>query len=197
MNNLALTCKAAFEALGSREMRVLEAENSMLSAALFNATMPDFIEVVRNFNDARGGPQCNCDECHYLMLVREAWCAQDTHRCALWPAWDAMLERLGVSVDHGTDEEYIRVCPLLPRCPDFQSENKTLQLHVTQYGLKTIDSRDSAAAVVKKHDQWTARMHVVGSWGRPVTSMQDPRIAEWHRIFHAIEQLDGDEFRGL
>lgn len=192
MSLLALTCTAAFEAIGSREIRVLEAENARLSAALFNACMPPFIDVVRDFNDAERGPQCNCDECHYLMLVREAWCAQPEYRCKLWPAWDDMLARLGVSVDPGTDEESIRVCPLLPRCPNFKSDNEVLQIHVERYGLQDIDNRDSPAAVVKMHDKWTARMQVVGSWGRPVTSMQDPRIAQWHSIFKAIEQMQVD-----
>jgi hypothetical protein len=190
MNRLALTCTAAFEALGAREIRVLSEENTRLSAALFNACMPSFLEVVRRFNDAEGGPQCNCDSCRYLMLVREAWCAEPQHTCKLWLAWDDLLARLGVSVDPGSDEFARRVCALMPKCAGFKSDNEILQMQVDRYGPQDVENRDSPAAVVKMHDKWVSRMQVVGSWGRPVASMQDPRIAEWQRLFQAIEQME-------
>ena len=189
MNLLPFTCTGAFQALNAWHLRELEQENSRLRVALFNASMPKFKDVICNFNDSKLGPQCNCAQCHWLGLVRENWCQEDGGRCKLWTAWDDMLARLNVSVDDGNMCEGLRMCVMIPPCQNFESADLTLQGHVRRRFEDEFEYRDCNAAVVKMHGRWTSRMCLVGAWGRPIDSMDDPRVEEWQRIFVAVEQM--------
>ena len=207
LQKLALTCHSAFEALGQHESLVLRRQNEAMRVELFNTMMPTFETVVRCFNDARGGPQCTCSDCQHMGLIHQHWHDDWQGPCTLWPAWEALLLRLNISVDAQLEadlgilvpwwdgQELATVCPELRDHEDlcrFFSDN--INDPFTARAFSTLGWEDavqprSEAAVTQWTGRWTHRMHVVGAWGRPARAWEDPRIAEWTRLLAAVREL--------
>lgn len=207
LQTLAMTCHSAFEVLGQHEAVQLRRQNEAMRVELFNTTMPTFATVVRCFNDSRGGPQCTCDNCQHMGLIHHNW-HDDWHGpCMLWPAWEALLQRLEVSVDPQPEAEIGLLVPwwdshsLALSCPELeQHEDLSRFFHecihdpYTARAFTTLGWEDgsrppSEAAVTQWSGRWTQHMQIVGAWGQPARSMQDPRVAEWTRLLHAVREL--------
>jgi hypothetical protein len=207
MQHLAYTCRSAFEALGQHEAVALRRENEAMRVELFNATMPTFTSVVQSFNDARGGPQCTCHNCQHMGLIHHNW-HDDWHGpCTLWPAWEALLERVQVRCDPQLDADQGVPMPwwdshtLEKSCPEVSAHVRlalffSASMHDPDTGRAycTHNWEDegrarSGAAVTQWRGRWVQSMHVVGAWGSPARSWADPRIAEWARIMEAVREL--------
>ena len=207
LQQLSYTCRSAFEVLGQHEAVVLRRENEAMRVELFNMTMPTFAVVVRNFNDARDGPQCTCSNCQHMGLIHNNWHDDWQGPCTLWPAWEDFLQRLQVSVDPQHDVDIGILVPWLdshtlgPSCAELcahihLSHFFSDRIHDPHSSIAfdahcwedTVHSR-SEAAVTKWRGRWTQHMQVVGAWGALARSMQDPRVAEWTRLLSAVRDL--------
>lgn len=207
LQTLAMTCHSAFEALGQHEAVALRRQNEALRVELFNATMPTFASVVRSFNDARDGPQCTCHNCQHMGLIHYNW-HDDWHGpCTLWPAWEALLERLQIVADPQLDADVGVFVPWWDS-HTLERSSTALYAHAQLSNFFSDPTQDptagrafsthnwedgspprSDAAVTQWRGRWVQSLQVVGAWGQPARSWQDPRVGEWTRLMHAVREM--------
>ena len=207
LQNLAFTCRSAFEALAQHEVQELRQQNEALRVELFNVSMPSFENVVAHFNDSRRGPQCNCTECQHLGLIHEHWQEDASNECTLWPSWETLLARLEIRVDpqdsvvlglavpwwnsHACELASPVLCQHVRLSAYFCGTRSACTAHACHSHFYEDCARSgSTAAVTQWRGKWTKQMQVVGAWGPPARCWDDPRINEWTRLFAAVHDLD-------
>lgn len=214
MQKLSLTCTGAYEALGNYRLNELENENEVTRVNLFNVSMPQFREVVKCFNDSKLGPQCNCWDCKETGLIKQYWTEETCDDCTLWCSWESLLENLEITIDSGLDTYHMDTMlhgdrgvrhlnvqtintleSMILRAPPFVSrigirETKCViinkQLEAFDFFKEDQDMRASPAAVLKWYGRWSQGVEVMATWGQPVRTMKDTRIAQWHRLWDAV-----------
>ena len=178
---------------------ILTQENEMLRVAIFNLSMPKFEDVVLCYNDSLNGPQCRCEQCQYLGLIRENWDGGTENRCRLWTAWEHMLSRLNITYDNGASPSYqgiyVNLCsPGREHCQHHNSicNTDTLKRHMdSSLQMSNLYStRESQFCMTQLYGKWTAHMQIVASWGSPILNLQDGRIALWQSLWDEIERLN-------
>jgi len=158
MSRVALTCKAAFEALAEHQVCALEDRVRELELALYHEQLPPLDAVMARFNAEH--TRCTCLCCQHAG--RWSWqgiagVPSGYEACRFATAWAAYLDARSVAVDAKAPAQDGHAAKFAQDCE--------AAVRATDFGLPPAPA-------------WVSGC----SWGRRLSSMHSPRRAMWDTI---------------